>query len=613
MILVALTLAMLLGSNSGRSQRINRPGGEKERDSQTVQEALLILDAAIDEVPQIENIESRLSLAEGIVKLLARRNPARARQMLDSLFEAALELKRSDPAEREQENQRLDTLVRRVIQAAARVDGGLAESYIDRYAKERSQADRPGTTAGPATVAAGEFYRRLAIELLRQDRNLAVAVAEKSLSVPLSASILIFLESLRKANSNLAKQFYVSALQIVAKRQGVDVNELLLLFAYVFSPLRVPMVTPYGLALVQMPEYARLVEDRAPDPDLARHYLQVAIDALLAPSRYAAENRVRLVAGAAGDFYLLKLIEPFSSTYLPAFSGKLQGRENLLTGLLRAEERDSVIGNLSRFTGRGERSVDQASGDPSSADALVRRAEAATDVGEKDRLYYFAATAAVQRKDYERAVSIVEHLSAGVRDKGLEFIRFSIAESALSDRRFEEAEKWALADTDPARRDYVLTLLAKTAAGGEENDLPRAAEALGEVERDVSRIGDAREKVAVLLGASAAYSHFDAIRALEMLNRAVQAANKIKDFSGDLPVNRALEIGGFTFFYRLYDNDSTLLEGLSRLARFDFEGSIMIVRQLSSRPLRLKAIIALCTGILSKEPMTADTGVRTDE
>ncbi len=95
------------------------------------------------------------------------------------------------------------------------------------------------------------------------------------------------------------------------------------------------------------------------------------------------------------------------------------------------------------------------------------------------------------------------------------------------------------------------------------------------------------------------YSRFDNPRASETLRLALKAANKNEGFTGDGKVNRRLEIGGFSFFYEMYDDRLSLTQTVNRLASSDFYGTLSTIRELQNRALRLRAVIALCGGILA--------------
>lgn len=95
-------------------------------------------------------------------------------------------------------------------------------------------------------------------------------------------------------------------------RQGYDLNELLLLYSYVFSPKKVPYLTPRGLSLLQIPDYFDVSKDYTVDPKVAVLYLQTAMQVVLDLSRYSTDRIARLAAGVPGDFYFL--IMRFSSS-----------------------------------------------------------------------------------------------------------------------------------------------------------------------------------------------------------------------------------------------------------------------------------------------------------
>jgi hypothetical protein len=117
----------------------------------------------------------------------------------------------------------------------------------------------------------------------------------------------------------------------------------------------------------------------------------------------------------------------------------------------------------------------------------------------------------------------------------------------------------------------------------------------------VPKLDSTRERISVLLAEAEIYSRYDILRAAEVLRLACKAANGTEGYTGDSKVTRQLEVGDFGFFYEMFNDKLNLSQTLSRLAFSDFYGTLSTVRELQNRAFRLRAVISLCDGVLTRE------------
>ena len=571
-------------------------GARKNRDAKSPVQSIAVetLDSAAYELHEVADIATRVSLTEGVVKLLAGRRPARCRQLLESLFDDALKLQR-DAGGATAPAQDYDRVLQKIIAVAADFDPKLAQTFAERYTGSRESDGADASTK--ASPLRADVYLGLAIELVQKDPALAAAVAEKSLASAVYPRTLAFLERLRQKDAALANKFLSSALQSVLSRNGNDVNELFLLYPYVFSSQQVPRAGPGGLGSLQLYEYLSVAQKRPVDAASARQFLQVAAQVLLNPARLETGPR-QLAAGVEGDLYFLQVIEPLVSTYLPARAAALAARRSLLAQYLSQNQRESSQASFERWRARSNEAGAEAE-DSSSVEAQLRRADETADPAQKDRIYYDAALTAAGERQYEKALDIAGKISLKSRESAKEFVTFDIALKEIKDGRLEEAEALARRDGDLARRAFLLNTIASALAARENKDLNRATELLNEAETIATRLGPGQEKVSTLAGAAAVFAGFENIRSAELLRAAVEAANKVEKFTGDTTVTRVIELADFGYVYTMYDDKLSFSEAVRRQGRKDFNSTLSDVQNLKSRVPRLRAIIALCQAVLS--------------
>lgn len=588
-ILLGLTISLLVAPARSRSQEIS---SVKHEESHSYQNALFIVDASIDEVREVQDINIRMGLTEQILSLLAKSRPERCRRMLDSLFDDALALKNSKASGDKAPHTDLMTIVARIIRMAASFDRKLAQSYISRYTDFENSDTKLSGGSALTTQMSADLQLRLASTLIAKDSALAISLAKSSLNLPLSSQSLVFLGTLRRKDIGLANDFFAAALQSIVMRQGYDLNELLLLYSYVFSPKKVPYLTPRGLSLLQIPDYFDVSQDYPVDPKVAVLYLQTAMQVVLDLSRYSTDRIARLAAGVPGDLYFLTLVEPLVGTYLPAYAEPLAKHKNLIAQYMQPDAVTELQARLGRWNSYGEKAGGDPTPDASSPSVSNKH---------NDRLYYSWALDSVKAKNYEKAMQLAERISAESREKARESIMFAIAESAVADSDIDRAESIARKDGNLLRRAYILTLIAEALSGDKKGDRAWANEILTEVGQIAAKLDHGKERFAILSGAAAVASRFDKVRTFEFIREAIKVANKVDGFDGDVRIGFSIEFAGFTFFNPIYRERITFQIGLQRLASEDFDSVLFDVRSLQNRVARLKAIIAVCGPVLSKE------------
>lgn len=425
-----------------------------------------------------------------------------------------------------------------------------------------------------------------------------MSIAESSLETGVFPDTLTFLGSLRKKDARLANNFFVEALASVRRRRGDDVNELLLLYAYVFSPLRVPVVSSRGVGILNIQSYLDNAQEYPVEPALARLYLDAAKQMVLDQNRLDPQNLRLLTNGLEGDYYFISIIQPAAANYTPALAELLSTRRAVIAALLQPQQREASEAAADRWdkmpadvslTGRGNTAT---------VEYLMERAEKISDPVRKDQMYYRAATAAVGAKEYDTALKIVDKLSGSYAEEAKQFIKFDIALNAARNHQTEKAEFFSRRDDDLARRAFIFTVLAATLLEGKSAETERARRFLEEAEQLASKLSKEDERVAVLFGLVSVYSRFDSALATQSLPIAIQAANKLEEFGREGRIQRGLEIGGYLYDYSMYGDEFTFWEGIQTLGAKDFNGTLSQIRVLKSRLPRLKATVVICAAVL---------------
>jgi hypothetical protein len=572
---------------------------EKEKKQILRRTALSTLDSVIDELPQVEDLQGRLSIAEGLVKALAKSRPDRCRKILDSLFDEARQARKASSSDSKVKGPDPDVIVERIVQLATLFDAKLAESYVERYSSPDKPSGLDGQASSRNAAQTASLRLRMAMELIDRAPASSVSVAKSSLAIGVFPDTLVFLGRLRKKDAQLANNFFIDALASVRQRRGRDVNELLLLYAYVFSPLRVPVVSPGGIGVFNIPAYLAIAQEYPVEPAQARLYLDAVGQMMLDQNRLNPENLQLLTNGLEGDYYFISIIQPAAGNYAPSLVESFSARRAVVAALLQPQQRETSEAAADRWDRMPTNVSLTGGGNTATVDYLIERAEKTSDPARRDRLYYQAATKAVGAKEYDRALEIVDKLSGPYSGDAKQFIIFHIALYAARNHEVDRAEFFARRDDDLTRRAFIFTVIAASLIEGKGADPERARGFLAEAEQLASKLDKEDERVEVLFGLVSVYSRFDSGLASQSLPIAIRAANKLEEFGRDTRIRRGFDIGGFLFDYSMYGDEFTFMEGIRTLGAKDFDGTLLQIRVLKSRLPRLKATVEICGAVLS--------------
>ena len=211
-LLSSLTVGVVQGQQS-----VN-PKSERALRLQTETTAINTLESLTRELREVPDMSARIAMTGEIVKLLGAKRPAVCRQLLDAVFDDALQLLRAAAVDHNSSNQSAARLsIQRIIKIAATFDHKLAQSYLEKSSQEELAANGDENRKA-SSAAASDANLQFAIELVEKDITLAVSVARRSLASPIRPRMLVFLETLRTKDTQAASSFLFSAAESVKAR-----------------------------------------------------------------------------------------------------------------------------------------------------------------------------------------------------------------------------------------------------------------------------------------------------------------------------------------------------------------------------------------------------------
>ncbi|MDX2032947.1 MAG: hypothetical protein SF339_19880 [Blastocatellia bacterium] len=546
------------------------------------------LDLILEDVKQIDNLSIGLPIARSLVAKLMRYKPERCRELLIYLYDKA-----ERQVEATQDRLSDDTIkyghhihLRGIISIASSFDQALAQEFIERLAESKAFSQVLNKSEGTFSAAK---------EMLNANPQRAVTMASQATGEQFTVWTLDFLGQLRLKDPALARNFTFSLLQSMETRKFPTVKELFLLSPYILASKNVPFYDPTTgrLGLVYNTDYGKTFDKVQVDPELATRYLKLCVSLMMQPERYL-EMYGPLRASEYDDLMFIDaVLLQAARTYLPAAVDSLVERRTVLLSSLNPTLRRSAGDAVTSYSTNRDTPIP-------TPDDLIQRAESAQgNPGRRNKLFFDAARAAASKKDYPKAMELIEKISETTqRTQAREFLSFDIARELLTAGKLDEARNWVREDSDPVRKGYLLTLIAASLTEGGNRNPQKVAELLSEAASLAAGLSPGAERFAMLSGIASIYARFDAPQALEALNRCAETVNGAEKIDGNLTVNRVLYLDQTHYAQKLYQSPLTITDAIGKLSRDHFAALLTIVRTLSNPVVRAKALLSTCEGVI---------------
>lgn len=579
------------------------PVSQQEEEASTVspqrQLALVMLTNLAEEVRSIDGVEQRVRLLASIADLIWPYQPEAAREYIREAFEETVKMPEMRRDETDAPRSR-SSFQRELVKVAARHDVQFAHTLITRFIDRPMESSFHQSPSDSGSPHQPYSPYSLASALVDVSPQLAVEVAERGLTTGINWHTLSFLRRLRQKDAEQARAFFISAVDAVYRRRGRNINELFILYSYLFAPKTLIEVTASGPRVIELPAYSLLRRDTSVDPDLARYFLQASADILLAEDRYASPSPE---AEMLGDYYFITLLLPQYRMYLPELIDRIGAARSFLEATLKARM-NMRLHRLPQETSPSRKDSHPGTG-MSSVDVLVDKAERTTDPVARDRQYFRAIAFAVKKHEYDRARDLVSRLSDNTRTSARSFVNFMIASQAVSDHEYHLALHYARHDQDPARRAYILMSVAASLPPTERG---WAFELLTKAEMLARKVRSKKIQTSLLFGLASVYARLDPAQGLGMLSKAIESANKMEEFDPDnLTINASIMIGGFGFFYHVDHRYFGFAPVFRSLSKKHFHSTVLLALQLQDRVARAKALIAILHEALA--PASPPSGI----
>jgi tetratricopeptide (TPR) repeat protein len=302
-------------------------------------------------------------------------------------------------------------------------------------------------------------------------------------------------------------------------------------------------------------------------------------------------------------------LEPKVAVFYPSLQEQWQALASRLATLNTGGSAQRVILEVEREAEqRGIRQRDgQRQQDPlnqMSAETLLDRAQKTNNFAQRDNLYRQAALSAAIAGDFSQALEITGRISdMGFRDKVRAWINFDAALKAITDKRYDEARKYALDIEETDQRAYLFFEMAGKALG--DKDHGRALELLEEAAKRAGDADDTSEKVKALCGIANLYLKIDQAHSFSFAEAAVRAANRIpadkfKLGEDDSKMSRTLNFAGGTHTNTWEVKGFDMGKVFGWLAGHNFDRTLALAQTIENKNLKYRLMIAVAESALMK-------------
>jgi hypothetical protein len=483
-----------------------------------------------------------------------------------------------------------------VLNMAAKRDRALGEEFLVKLQDEteRAAADSKEQTNSPGVndnwSASGIAAKRLQLARTLLDDNQteqAIEFAAPSLN-QVNLYSIGFLSALRRKKPDTADQMFASLLARAEFDPLSDANTVSGLSSYVISPGLYVIFKSDGSARWSQSD------EPAPPPNLSaplrNKFLQASASILLKPPPAADQDFTS--SGPIGKSMVVKRLLPLFDQYAHDTATALRTELTTLAGpSTNTPDHDGFM--LARGNQPEENTGD-------ALEQLQDRLSRATNSRERDRFCADTAVALANQGDL-RAQDVAGKIEDP--DRRLQVRRYvDLGLIQRAARKGDASEIVRLSKT--GQLSHVQRAMAYSQAGGLllKAERGRALEYLQEAVDEARRAeADDPERPRVLIAIATQYLAADRVRAWEIMDDAVRAANSTEKFRGG---NEQLRYGVASTngvnFVSIGPDDYSLAGVLRMLGKDDFYRSIDLAKSFKNDEPRATATLAIARAVLDK-------------
>jgi hypothetical protein len=567
---------------------------EKRLREQQVARILAVLSATADDAKSWRDSAAASKVQAQIADAVWDADSALARAYLVRAWETASKVEEPKRERSPFRNESLRTEARReVILVARKRAPDLSRKWLEQMAQEAEQTNQDRGAFDDRT-ARSTLLLQMALQIVRENPEAAAALVIESLEDGVSFGFQQVLIRIQEKNLELSQTVFRAALSRLKTAGMVDPNELLILYAYLYTPGRIVAAnTGDNRGQIQLavgrnrPQISAVAQL---NPALAVDFLRLAANLLLTAPLPATTADPTLTARSHLSV-INTLMGPISQR-LPELAVVLQTRaQQIATNAHFSAAPQSAPANLPAAL-PGETSATYAE---RRVDLLEEEARNERFVLGRDIAYAKAALATTV-ESYPRGWDLAGKIDdVSLRDNLRNWLTYRISLHNISLLKLDRAYELSAKNSDPVQRAAILVVGARRLIMAKE--IPRASQWLLEARSQIRKAEPDEYAARVAIGVVSTYGKFDRVTAFEALSEAVRIIGRtnlnprdedqapaIKRFSG-------LEASpDFT-----YDTEGfSLKSAVNAFGPEQFEDVLGVANRIQPAELQGLTIIELC-------------------
>jgi hypothetical protein len=394
---------------------------------------------------------------------------------------------------------------------------------------------------------------------------------------------------LREKNAQVADAAYTNLLALASRDPSSDANTVSGLSSYLFTPFLYVTFEPSG--------GANQSRQRGPTPapqidaSLRNNFLKVAYQILMQP--LAAPDQDRTTSGQTGQYLVIKRLLPLFEQYAADLAPGLRTQMTALASYVPQQMQQGE--NRSVSVGIQPESEE---GDP--LQRMQERLDRAKTSEERDAIYADYAVALSQDGN-ARGKDLVDKIeNTELRKSVKAYTDFQLVQLAVRNKDVTEITRLVKSgELTSIQKVWALASAAKFVVATERS---RATDLLDEALAESRRIsGSDPDRARALTAVAVGLADIDRVRAWEVLNEVVKAANSADAYTGeDSSISSRLQTKMMVVIANSTAEDFDLLAVFRHLARADLLRAIQLAKTFTGEAPRAVATLAIARTVLEQ-------------
>jgi hypothetical protein len=522
----------------------------------------------------IESTDKRLTILKNVADFLWKIDEETSRSYLAEAFELAdsrfKEKGREKIQKTEYSYRKLPDYRFEVIETIAKYDVEWAKKLTDKILKEFDEDEEKKNDSFNNDEVSEAL--RIALSIVERQPQQSLYLFRRTMRFPIDSYWHNALLDLSKKNKQLADQVYS---ELLVNYANAPLNRYIYLSGYPFASSEIR-----GLGFMMTTSSAHGV---LPNPTLQKQFLNLVLQRTINYQPNTTEKLKDLDYPEVAQLYnILRNFEPIVNSSFPEMANNWSSAKSQIYNLINQETQNRIKSNDKWREERGnlfENRLDEL--EKKDSEGKLKDIDIANLIWNMSK-----------EEQYEKAETWLDKIkNDALKQQIIEYFYYKRAELANSEKRFDDARKYAL---KLKKLEFRSLIFLQTAQNKFKQNLPKSdiLEILNEIYQIALKADNSIPKVKTFLGLTFQYEKVDHLNALDSLDKAIKTINSLTDediFSASLSLEINVDNSSFSAF--LYMPGGNLQELFREISKKDFSNTLAHANSFSDKYYRALAVI----------------------